>query len=362
MKKIAIVTNGINWITEHNPLNGGSNVVGTNFFQEIKNDFEIIIITSGENKDYTENNISYRFINYPLNSEEFKEEYLKISENCSLKIMIGIGLHCIGNGLLLETHSYQYRANSTFFLFRWIKRFLYRKKINIQKNKFNNISENDIFFAVSNNIKQDYKKNFNIKNIIVSHLGCKQVSEHFQANFNSKFTLGIVAGSSINKGAHFFILALGIAKILGLKFNLKIISPKYNKDFLMKILLKIFNMNKQTEILPAQQDMNYFYSSIDCLVMPSINEAFGLVPLEAMSYGKMCLVSNTIGFVEILKENCAFIFNRGSIFSLIKSLEQIEKLFYCNKSKFVEICKNGYELSKEYSWKNFAARILEVEN
>ncbi len=45
------------------------------------------------------------------------------------------------------------------------------------------------------------------------------------------------------------------------------------------------NLEDKVEILGTLHDMRHFYGAIDCFVLPSINEAFGLVYIEAMSSG-----------------------------------------------------------------------------
>ena len=55
--------------------------------------------------------------------------------------------------------------------------------------------------------------------------------------------------------------------------------------------------------------MKDFYNSIDCLVMPSKEETFGLTAIEAMSYKVPVIASDVSGICDIIKhgEN-SFIF------------------------------------------------------
>ena len=105
--------------------------------------------------------------------------------------------------------------------------------------------------------------------------------------------------------------------------------------------------------------MEYFYKSIDCLILPSINEAFGLVVLEAMSYSKPALVSSTAGACEIIDDNNnGFIFIRKSIYMLLKNLKKIINIYKNDFTLYQKISNEAYLTSKKYTWKNFALNVI----
>ena len=126
----------------------------------------------------------------------------------------------------------------------------------------------------------------------------------------------------------------------------------------MKFLLNISGLKKVTEILPKQEDMTNFYESIDCVIMPSIHESFGLVPLEAMSFCKTCIVSDNIGFAELIDETSGFKFNRLSFADFVKTILKMGKMFYKEPEKLDKITKNGWEISKKHNWEKFVEGLL----
>jgi len=126
----------------------------------------------------------------------------------------------------------------------------------------------------------------------------------------------------------------------------------------MKFLVKLFNLNKQIEILPKQNHMDKFYEEINCLVLPSKNETFGLVALEAMSFGKIALVSNTCGCCEIITKENGFVFNRKSLFDFTKKLLEICKLYYNSPNIIQKLSLQAQATSKAYNWTRFAKEIL----
>ncbi len=104
--------------------------------------------------------------------------------------------------------------------------------------------------------------------------------------------------------------------------------------------------------------MDQLYDSMDILVLPSIwRETFGLVVLEALSYGVPVIVSENVGAKEwVEKYNNVGIIVKSTKASLQKALENV----YCNrdivKRMNLEICSCEMELSFE----KHVCKILEM--
>ena len=354
--KIALVANHKGWIVERDKRLGGGNIVSNNIFKVLKErGHEIIIIMSGDLEDETDGNVTVKYINHPVGSTEFSQEALKISSQCDRTI--NFMTQNIFSGVILQSHSYLYRTQRTNKILIPLKRLLYGKKIKEQNRRFSQFPI-DFGYAVSEGVKNDFEKNLGLKNIKVSHLGTKRVYQEFNGEKNDVLTFGLIANSSSNKSGHYCVFALWLAKLSGLKFRFKMIAPKYDSDLIMKFLLNISGLRKVTDILPKQEDMTDFYKSIDCVLMPSIHESFGLVPLEALSFCKTCLVSDNIGFAEIIDENSGFKFNRLSISSFLKQLKYVGKMFYETPEEFDKIRKNGWEISTKYTWERFVDGLI----
>lgn len=357
MKKIALIANSKQWLIGTNKDFGGGNVVASNIFRILKEkNFDITIICRGNQNDEQEENVTTKYINEIIGTQEFSQKAKELSKDSDLTI--NFMTQNILDGTIIQSHSYLYRTTRTNKLFQPIKRLLYKKKINEQKKLYS--SPINYAFAVSNGIKEDYKKNFWIKNIKVAYPGCKKIYDTFNDTKNEVLTFGLIGNSAINKSANYCILALWAAKLFGLKFKFKLIAPKYDKDIFMKFLLNISGLKKITEILPKQDDMTNFYESIDCALMPSIHESFGLVPLEAMSFCKTCLVSDNIGFAELIDEKSGFKFNRLCFSSFVKALLNVGKMFYTAPEQLKEIRKNGWEISKQHNWESFVEELISI--
>ena len=80
-----------------------------------------------------------------------------------------------------------------------------------------------------------------------------------------------------------------------------------------------------------------YYKSCDAVIMPSRWEAFGLVGVEAMKYGKPIIVSNRGALPELVKvgEN-GYIFDFDHPESLIQILDKLDKMNLCRMGKKAE--------------------------
>ncbi len=264
--------------------------------------------------------------------------------------------------VMVHSHSIIYKnKNCKSFLMSFFMNILRFKKVRLFRKQFSkNIKK---LITVSKIVKEDYIKNGKIDKDKVFYVypACEKTDKIYDKKENDIFTFGICAGSAFNKGGHFFILALGILNLFNKNFKAKIINSAIEKDFLMKIMLFLFNLNKKTEVFAYQNEIFKFYSEVDCLVVPSINEAFGLVTLEASSVGTPCLVSNTAGSAEILTDNQnGFIFNRKSFFAIFNLVKKMNYILNISENKYKEISENAKILSKNFSMDDFCQKVLDL--
>jgi len=363
MKKILILTNSNCLHIFSKSVLGGGYVVTKNLINTLC-DFDNVDLTvmSADPNDYDYKGIHFVYFDYDnFSGEKIKELEKYISDN-NFDIVLTLNLYQMYKNSFLQSHSMKYRCSRSVFPINIIRKFLVRKRIKEEEKNFSYSDKTSKFFAMSEIIKKDYVSNFglNPENVHVVYPACNQISENCpEIKKKDKISFGIVAGSSINKGGHLFLLALGIVKLSGLDFGINIIAPKYEKDFMMKLIVKIFGLKDRLNIYPFQEDMSGFYRDIDVLALPSLNEAFGLVVPEAMSYGHFCLVSSTAGSAEIIENGKnGFVFNRSSFADFISSIKKIIQIYNNDFEKFRELSKNAFETSKKYSWKNFALNII----
>ena len=365
--KIALILKNVNELYEEYPgaTRGGGSVVNQNLYKELllmQNVF-VDIYTYTPAKNITQpTNVNIIEI-HKLITPYDKQKLIDYIDSQNYSNVITIHPADIFRGRLLQSHSLLHRIKNSQPGIKIFKYIFLQKKIYNTKKIYTNLNPKDTFIAVSNKIKDDYSENFNIppSQIKVAYPGCKRIYSTPPQIIEKEIpTFGIVANSAFNKGGHLFIAAAGIANtILNKKFKIIMIAPKFETDIFMKLLVRIYKLQDKITILPKQKDMEKFYTNIDYLVLPSKNEAFGLVVLEAMSFGKPVLVSQTAGSREIVTHNNGFIFNRNSFSDLVKNIIYLTKLYYNDFGRYKDLSIDAYNTSLKYSWKHFIEQILE---
>lgn len=100
-----------------------------------------------------------------------------------------------------------------------------------------------------------------------------------------------------------------------------------------------------------QSELKKYYSAAEALVMPSLYESFGLVPVEAMACGTPALVSRIGEMRNIVQEGKnGFSFRPNSAASLASCLEH----FFSNKESLWNAEKIRQSAVKNFSWEKTA--------
>lgn len=358
MRKVAIITYDINWIFAGGAKSGGASVVNKNLILEFAKNPEIdltILCLEGAFKPIDGVNIIP--VAHTATYEGFLNNIENEVEKGDFDVVLTVSLEYMNHNPILQSQSFRHRVDNEPFPINVIKKISSRKKIKKQDKMFENLRPENKYIAVSKSVKDDYVKNFglNPENVYVCHLGCKEIYETMpEVKKNDFITFGCVANNSINKGGHLFLLGLFALNLIGCsKFKARIIS----KNKILKTVANVLGLGKKVEFLPPQENIVDYYKSLDTLVLPSKNEAFGLVVLEEMSCGKPCIVSSTAGVAEIInnKEN-GLIFNRNCFFSFVLNLRKMYKMF--KTEEYNRMSLKAFETSKLYTWKNFTESIL----
>lgn len=124
-------------------------------------------------------------------------------------------------------------------------------------------------------------------------------------------------------------------------------------------IFKKHGVDKNIFFIPpiSPEKMPSYYSSIDILCVPSINETFGLVYLEAMAMGKIAIASNTGGPKEYIKngENGYLVDPKNSL-----SLASILKKIINRKNNINDICNNAKKTAKDFSIDKMMHKIEKI--
>ena len=264
-----------------------------------------------------------------------------------------------------HSHSLIYRRKYVRNAFeRFMKRFLDPKRcyteeeMNGYKNTFRNI---DVIFANSRIAKDDYVNLMGCdeKSVFVLHpMVVLPKEDDIAHNKNDVFTFGMSAISFSLKGGFIFLNALFNLKLRGKKFKAKIIYPKANKNLFVKLAVFAFGLKNSVTFLDIQNSMKDFYNSVDCLVMPSKEETFGLTAIEAMSYKVPVIASDVAGVADIIKEGeNGFLFEirKHPVINLSKALNNV-----LNSKNLAEISENAYKTAKENDIEHYCEKMDEL--
>lgn len=104
----------------------------------------------------------------------------------------------------------------------------------------------------------------------------------------------------------------------------------------------------------SEDELLAAYRLCDVFVMPSVNEPFGLVALEALAAGKPVILSKTAGVCEVV-EHC---FKVDYWDTNLMASRILEVLHY--KELKVAMGQNGYSEAKKLSWKSSAKKMRDI--
>ena len=117
-------------------------------------------------------------------------------------------------------------------------------------------------------------------------------------------------------------------------------------------------MQDKVELIGWIDKKNNFYDNIDIFVLPSREEPFGLVLLEAMMYSKPIISSNASGPSEIFNnQDSALMFDAGNTEDLAEKMEEMLNNFEMAK-KMAKVFLSGtmdvciMEIIKTIKWIN----------
>jgi len=241
------------------------------------------------------------------------------------------------------------------FPFNFIKFYFYIFGIiSVIKSKNNIVLSKDYF----NNFLFHYKLNNNIVEVppyVILNKTFKKLNDKSKI-----IKIGYLGRLSSEKGIQFLILLSNY--LIKENTNHKLIIAGDTQDHRFKQ-----NINKIKDLGKNNKNINFvgklnnlekikFYNQIDLFILPSINsfEAFGIVQLEAMSYGVPVIASNICGVRTVVKNtNNGFLFENKNLKDLIKAFH----LFKKNRINSKQIIENLY---KNYNKELFDNKISKL--
>ena len=137
---------------------------------------------------------------------------------------------------------------------------------------------------------------------------------------SDKFLVGVVGRLDEKKGQLEVIQALSLLKESKKDIHVVFVGDKTKNEadaYVQKLqhAIEFNHLQEKTTFLPHQSDMQLLYGAFDLVIVPSWEETFGTVTIEAMASGVPVIGSNTAGTAEILG-NEKFLFQPKNSLSL----------------------------------------------
>lgn len=152
----------------------------------------------------------------------------------------------------------------------------------------------------------------------------------------NRIKIGFIGKVSVEKGIFVFLQAA--KKILQKKHNVEFwVIGGINAD----LKIEYYNFGKEVIFKGWQDDLSRVYQELDIVVVPSlVEESFGLVAVEAMSYGKATVVSDRGALPELVENNkSGIVVAAGNVDILADVLGDLID----NQEKIKELGERAYE-------------------
>lgn len=182
----------------------------------------------------------------------------------------------------------------------------------------------------------------------------KYVKEKF--SISSRFLL-YVGQIKRHKNIQTILYSLRDVLKAGVEIKLVICGRNSTKSgWLLKIIAKL-DIKKSVILIetPTNNDLLNLYNAADIFVYPSLNEGFGLPPLEAMSCGVPVVSSNVGSLPEVLGKSASFV-GPQDVAGFSDAITRI----LCDKEKAQNLFKSGLERSRFFSWEKAARDLLNL--
>jgi len=160
------------------------------------------------------------------------------------------------------------------------------------------------------------------------------------------------------KGVHVLIKALAkIKKACNKEFIAIFIGDGEHKAY-FETLARFLNINADFLGKVSEEILEEYYKEADLVVVPSLfPELFGLVILEAMSYGKPVIASRIGGIPElVLHEETGFLFEPNNVDALAKYI----KILLTDDELAIDMGLRALKTSEKFSGTNHLKQLLNL--
>ena len=205
------------------------------------------------------------------------------------------------------------------------------------------------FACVSRAVQREAERFYGIKPVVVPNaVDCSEFKKFSKKKARSKlgfsdndFVVLFVGNNAWRKGLYYLVDAFK-----ELPSNYRLVVVGLREEF------------KDSRITCTGQigttELSKYYSAADVLCVPSLNEPFGLVYLEALCFGLPCIACKGTGAEEIIEDGkSGFLVKKRSIRAISRALFELKQLGL--RSKLLSFTNAKIE---QFSWENSSEKLL----
>ena len=175
--------------------------------------------------------------------------------------------------------------------------------------------------AVSIAVKEHLKKQLNLNNVEIIYNGIKVDNSKETSSEVTDFTgvkIGFIGRLDYQKGVDLLIKSL--ARLDYSDYKMYIIGAGQMENEL-KELVSTYELTSNVEFLGYRDDISALINSFDFLVFPSRFEGFGLALAETFLREKTAVVTNILGFSDLINENNSVVVESENIDKIKEGIE-----------------------------------------
>ena len=158
--------------------------------------------------------------------------------------------------------------------------------------------------------------------------------------------IGVLGSIDSNKGQLIALEALHLLVGRGLRAKLEIAGKIGDMEYFTKLVnfVKLKSLEQFVDFVGVVPAVDIFLNSLDLLVVPSFDEAFPSVVLEAFATGTLVVASDVGGIPEMIENKVnGFLFEAGDAVELTDILEEIIN----NGNALHDIPRSAFKILKE---------------
>jgi glycosyltransferase involved in cell wall biosynthesis len=145
------------------------------------------------------------------------------------------------------------------------------------------------------------------------------------------FRVGYIGRLSAGKGFHELLEAFAILRRQNIHIELLVAGGFVDAPYKARIQRAVQEecLQYSVRFLGYLEDLKPLYEAIDVLVVPSVNEPFGRVVIEAAAHGVPCIGSDSGGIPEIIESGVTgLLYPPGDVYALAGMIEELMSAFW----------------------------------